>query len=921
MKQASRINRRNDVRAAAPSPERKSPRGVFVRRVLVSTLGAALVIQPLAALAPQLPGAMSILSPVGRAEAASSKLTVVSQEMITSGAQRIDYLWKGMRSGASVQSNIHVIKIDLNDPHVSLNAINGKQGVVTGRSSVLNMAKNAGAVAGINADYFQTASSDGAPMGAQISGGSLLVSPMQLTGMYMFGVTKDRKAVIDRYAFQGSVTAGDGSTFALSGMNQSSYTTEFPTKGYSHANALYLYTSAWTEASRPAGASYATPTEVLVQGGVVQQISEGSALQTTPPADGFILRAHGTAAAYVREHLQIGQPVSADYRLQSLTTQQTVDPASFETMVGGHTILVENGKAAAFSRSVSSISGSSARSRTAGGYSADGRTVYLVTAEDNGSSSGLTLAELQSVLVELGVSKAVNFDGGGSTTMVARPLGEFGLQLGHPTEYGTTMRQVSNGLGVFTSAPQGAIKGIKASGSGVLFLGQSAAYELKAYDQYYNPLDPAGLGASWSAQGIAGSWSGNTFTASKTGTGSITVKSGSATDKLPVVVVGSDAIQSLKIGTAQGALEAGTQLDVPVTATLKDGGTYTLPSEAVKWEFRGFTAARSGDKLTVQSVSEGAQVGYAIARYDGFSALLTLAKGSGSRQLADFDKLQPAFSFTSTAGVTGSAQLTSGLAAENGTGALSLGYDFTSGSTDTRAAYASFGAGVPIDGQPTSLSVDVFGDASLNWARAELTDAAGAKHLLTLSKAVDWTGWRTIKVPLSESGTAVKYPVKLTRLYVASLKDGADERAAAGTIAFDNVSVDAPASVPEPAKAKIEMRAGSKTAMIDGKTTALDSAPYIKDGVTYLPLRFVASSLGSTVDYEAASKRVSVLRGAKLLELVIGSKDLVVNGVRAAAPAAPIERGGRTLVPIRVVSEQMGLSVKWDGATKRITVE
>ena len=95
------------------------------------------------------------------------------------------------------------------------------------------------------------------------------------------------------------------------------------------------------------------------------------------------------------------------------------------------------------------------------------------------------------------------------------------------------------------------------------------------------------------------------------------------------------------------------------------------------------------------------------------------------------------------------------------------------------------------------------------------------------------------------------------------------------------------------------MKAGSKTALVDGKTVVLDSSPYLKDGITYLPLRFVASSLGSTVNYDAAAKRVSVLRGAKLLEMVIGSTDLIASGQRVAAEAAPIERGGRTLVPIR----------------------
>ena len=141
-------------------------RAIPARRILISVLGASIIIQPLLAIAPALPGAAKLLSPIGIAAAASSSnLNVTSQAMITSGAQRIDYLWTGIRSGKSAQANVHVIKVDLTNPYVKLNALNGTKGVITDRSSVLTMTKNAGAVAGINADFFQTASSDGAPLG------------------------------------------------------------------------------------------------------------------------------------------------------------------------------------------------------------------------------------------------------------------------------------------------------------------------------------------------------------------------------------------------------------------------------------------------------------------------------------------------------------------------------------------------------------------------------------------------------------------------------------------------------------------------------------------------------------------------------------------------------------------------------------
>lgn len=895
------------------------------KRLLITALGTALLVQPLFAAAPALPGAASVLSPVQRASAAeAAQLKVIDQEMITSGAQRIDYLWTSARGGKPVQANVHVIKVDLNDPYVKLNAMNGTAGVVTDRSSVLNMAKNSGAVAGVNADFFQTSSSDGDPMGAEITDGKLLTSPMQLSGMFMFGVTADKTPVIDRFIFEGQVTAQDGAKFTLAGLNKSSYTPEAAdgTKSTlpSHVNAMYMYTSAWLDSSRPADASYATPTEVLVRGGVVEQISQGAALQLTPPADGYILRTHGAAAQFIRDHVAVGQPLQANYTLKSVSSGQTIDPASFAMMVGGHTILVNDGQPAPFSRGTASISGSTPRSRTAVGYGKDMKTVYIVTTEDSGTSSGMTLAELQKALVSIGVWKAVNLDGGGSTTMVDRPLGDMTPVLSHPTDFGTTQRLVSNGIGVYTTAPKGDIRGIKASGSGTLFIGQPVTYALKAYDTYYNPLDASGLAPTWSADKPLGSFSGNTFLPVKSGSANITVKSGSASDTMAINVIGADQIGQMAISANAANLAPGTEISPIVSVTLRDGQKYTLPSESVKWEFIGFKAVRSGDKLVIESVDPNADAGYGIARYDGYSALLTLTNGSTSAPVETFEDPSSAVTFASTAGVSGSVAKTSGLDA-NATQALTLSYDFNAGTSDTRAAYAVFGGGRSIAGTPTSISMDVYGDNSLNWIRAELTDAAGVKHLITLAKQVDWNGWKNVRADIADSANPIAFPVKLTRVYVASLKEGFDERAPQGSIAFDNIAAELPAVVAEPVTETIVMRLGSKKALVGSRTLPLDTAPYMKDGTTYLPLRFISDSIGGRISFDNASKRVSVLRAGKLVEMKIGSTDVINNGVRVAAERAPIVVNNRTLVPIRLVAEQLGLKVGWDQQTKKITIQ
>lgn len=48
---------------------------------------------------------------------------------------------------------------------------------------------------------------------------------------------------------------------------------------------------------------------------------------------------------------------------------------------------------------------------------------------------------------------------------------------------------------------------------------------------------------------------------------------------------------------------------------------------------------------------------------------------------------------------------------------------------------------------------------------------------------------------------------------------------------------------------------------------------------------------------------------------------MILNGKRQSTEVAPIVLGGRTLVPLRLVSEQLGMTVKWEQETKTITLQ
>lgn len=850
-------------------------------------------------------------------QAPTYKLVLKSESMVTSGARHKSYAWVSSDANESTEM-MHVIQIDLNNPYIQLNTMGGQNGSVTSGRSVTAMVKGTGAVAGINADVFGT-SNEGSPIGAQITSGKLLVSTSQLKGMYAFAVTNDRKPIIDEFTFNGTVTAGEGlATFPLAGVNKSTYRTE-PDNGYSHADKLYMYTSAWTAPERPKG-SGTTPTEALIVDGIVTEISVGMPLATTViPANGYILRGHRLAADFITNNLSVGANVHSSYELVSLTNGTTYDQTQFEMLVGGHTLLVDNGRAAAFTRNISGVSGSADRARTAVGYSKDGSTVYLITVEENGGREGVSLKDMQLMMAELGVWKGINLDGGGSTTMVSRPLGEFSIGLTHPTFYGTTQRQVSNGIGVYTTAPAGSIKGVVANGPETLFIGQEATYTLKGYDTFYNPIDPATLTGTWKSSKAIGTFKDGIFSATKTGKTTLSVNAGEGTSKLEVEVIGQEQIERLTIEPGSTVLKAGSTISVPVKARLKDGRELSVPASAIKWEFSGFTATASYGRLTVDTVKQGLAAGYAIARYDGFGTVAVLSSGT-EKTLENFENVGYDIGFAGLpAESSGTATIVTGIPEREASKALDLAYDFTLGS-GSRFAYAVLngGKGIALEGAPTSMTMDVLGDNSMNWLRAEFVDADGKQVYVTIARMIDWSGWKTVRVELAASN--IKGPARLTKLYVVNLEEDQDERELQGEIAIDDIVLQYPAAPISVKKPNIVMNIGKTQAIVDGAAVKLPAVPFMKDGVTYLPLRFVAEVMGGQIDWSNSEKRVSVLRGDTMLELWVGGNDMTLNGVRQPMSAAPILKNGSVYVPVRIISEQLGQKVEWAGATKTITI-
>jgi hypothetical protein len=113
---------------------------------------------------------------------------------------------------------------------------------------------------------------------------------------------------------------------------------------------------------------------------------------------------------------------------------------------------------------------------------------------------------------------------------------------------------------------------------------------------------------------------------------------------------------------------------------------------------------------------------------------------------------------------------------------------------------------------------------------------------------------------------------------------------------------------------------GGITVTVDGNTLSTDTAPQIVDGRTLVPLRAIFESLGAEIDWDANTKTVSAKKADVSISFTVGSSVMVKNGSEIVLDVPPQIINSRTMVPVRAVSEGLGCTVGWDGATKSVSV-
>ena len=108
---------------------------------------------------------------------------------------------------------------------------------------------------------------------------------------------------------------------------------------------------------------------------------------------------------------------------------------------------------------------------------------------------------------------------------------------------------------------------------------------------------------------------------------------------------------------------------------------------------------------------------------------------------------------------------------------------------------------------------------------------------------------------------------------------------------------------------------------VNEKKVAFDVEPVQENDRVLVPMRGVFEALGAKVDWEEGRNTAIAEKDGTVIEVTIGSHQMLKNGEEIELDTAARMEGDRTLVPLRAVSETLGAKVEWEELLQTVYIE
>jgi exopolysaccharide biosynthesis protein len=640
--------------------------------------------------------------------------------------------------------DINILKVNLQDDNIAVRPIESP--VLGERKTILDMANNSGAIAGINSDFFDTATNNTPSFGPVIADGKLKhgynnnffsLGPAKNMATFLLGTDNTPEV-----AYYGTSIMLYANGEAIGGM--ASYN-NIPTTLSRPIVLDYTYQQDTSKVLSKFKGVYT----VVVENGQVTYLAKQDESVPIPKNGYAILIGTQDATAYY-DALPLGTPVEIKNTIY-LNNDITKAIEDVKLGVGGSGIIMKDGSE--YTGPAHKVTADTRAPRSVVATLKNSNELLLIAIDGRNKTLGVNHKDLVSLLQSYNVKDAMYFDGGGSTTLVSRNEAEKEVKLQNNPSDGT-QRKVVNGLGVFTTSQPGNLNKLYLSAvHNRTFIGEPIAFTVKGVDKNYNPVDLSKTNVTMTVTGVNGSFKNGMFYPETAGKALI-IASYSGIDAAKEIYI-TDKPVGIKIEPSNLQLSPNSSKDIQLYGIDREGYRIPISQEKITWKSSSQEVSAKGNKVT----AAGKTLATLTATYKDISAKLGVIVG---------DTAAPIESFEKNSGVWGGDQATVKGKVEpskefkyHGDTSIKMTYTFLK-SPNKQVAYTVFNAPIEITEDAMSINMWVYAKKQGDTAKIELIDKAGKKFYLKLTDELNFEGWKYLSVSLPQNMT---FPAKVSKFY------------------------------------------------------------------------------------------------------------------------------------------------------------
>lgn len=642
--------------------------------------------------------------------------------------------------------NINVLRINLNEPNVTLKPIEAANG--TSRQTVLQMVNDAGAIAGVNSDFFDISTSSTPSFGPVISDGELKhaynsnyssLGPNKYMGT--FTIDTNNGVSMDYYGVSLRLNANGTFVGAMGGYNN------IPSKLYRPVVVDRTYYSNTSSIISKLPNTYT----IVVEEDVVTYCSKSNEAVDIPKNGYVILIGEQDANNYYSQ-LKVGTSVDLQQFLY-LSNGLTEAVSNIKLGIGGGGLIMKDG--VEYTGAAHKITPTSNDPRTIVATLKNSNEVLLITIDGRGDYKGMTHSDLVTFLKSYNVKDAMYFDGGGSTTMVARNEGETEVTLQNNPSDGS-QRKVINGLGVFTTSETGDVAQlIIDTNYNRTFVGESISLTVKAVDENSNPVTLNKDNITYSVAGVNGRFEGNKFIPTSSGKALIIASYDGVEVGTEIIV--SEKPQGIRIEPSNLQVDENSTKTVQVYGIDSEGYKLPLTASSITWTSDNNTVGATNNTV----VTKGKALATLTANYKGLTAKLGVTVGNVTSAIESFETNKASWG-GDTSTVKGNVIVCNDEKYKyHGTKSIKMTYTFEK-SANKQVAYTLFDTPIEIPSDAMSLNMWLYGKKQGHVAKVEVVDSNNKKFYLKLTDNINFEGWKYVSAALPED---MVLPAKVTKFY------------------------------------------------------------------------------------------------------------------------------------------------------------